>query len=303
MKCPKCGYLGFEPVERCRNCGYEFSLTGPSPAPDLSLRAADADDVRPLDDLVLVDRASAPPLENAPPSDVYGERAPKEAIAEGELTLFGTAPDDAPLITRASAPRTPLSVRRSTPEVPRLRTERRAPVVEVPLPGLDLPSPPPVAPAPMKLSVADTRPDESVRYVDAEPAGAGGRLMAATIDLALLGAIDVLVIYLTLKICGLAPNELSMIPIAPIGLFLAAQNLGYFVAFTSGGQTLGKMAAGIKVVLQDDDRAPGLSSAMRRTFIWILLAIPAGLGFLTMLGADGRGLHDRAAGTRVIRAI
>ena len=27
MKCPKCGYLGFEHVERCRNCGYDFSLT------------------------------------------------------------------------------------------------------------------------------------------------------------------------------------------------------------------------------------------------------------------------------------
>ena len=26
MKCPKCGYLGFESGDRCRNCGYEFSL-------------------------------------------------------------------------------------------------------------------------------------------------------------------------------------------------------------------------------------------------------------------------------------
>jgi hypothetical protein len=30
MKCPKCGYLGFEAVERCRNCGYDFSLDAPS---------------------------------------------------------------------------------------------------------------------------------------------------------------------------------------------------------------------------------------------------------------------------------
>ncbi len=27
MKCPKCGYLGFERVDRCRNCGYDFSLS------------------------------------------------------------------------------------------------------------------------------------------------------------------------------------------------------------------------------------------------------------------------------------
>ena len=26
MKCPKCGYLGFEHVDRCRNCGYDFAL-------------------------------------------------------------------------------------------------------------------------------------------------------------------------------------------------------------------------------------------------------------------------------------
>ena len=28
MKCPKCGYLGFERVDRCRNCGYEFLSVG-----------------------------------------------------------------------------------------------------------------------------------------------------------------------------------------------------------------------------------------------------------------------------------
>ena len=41
MKCPKCGYLGFEHVERCRNCGYDFSLSSPASqsVPDLPLRA------------------------------------------------------------------------------------------------------------------------------------------------------------------------------------------------------------------------------------------------------------------------
>ena len=26
MKCPKCAYLGFETGDRCKNCGYDFSL-------------------------------------------------------------------------------------------------------------------------------------------------------------------------------------------------------------------------------------------------------------------------------------
>ena len=38
MKCPKCGYLGFEHVDRCRNCGYEFSLQSVLSAPELPIR-------------------------------------------------------------------------------------------------------------------------------------------------------------------------------------------------------------------------------------------------------------------------
>lgn len=42
MKCPKCGYLGFEQAERCRNCGYEFALATRHSEPELSLRADSA---------------------------------------------------------------------------------------------------------------------------------------------------------------------------------------------------------------------------------------------------------------------
>ena len=35
MKCPKCQYLGFETGNRCKNCGYDFSL--------LDTRVADVD--------------------------------------------------------------------------------------------------------------------------------------------------------------------------------------------------------------------------------------------------------------------
>ena len=40
MKCPTCGYIGFETSDRCRNCGYDFGLaTQTPPAPELSLHA------------------------------------------------------------------------------------------------------------------------------------------------------------------------------------------------------------------------------------------------------------------------
>lgn len=41
MKCPKCGYLGFETTDRCRNCQYDFSLAPFSPEPELTLHGAD----------------------------------------------------------------------------------------------------------------------------------------------------------------------------------------------------------------------------------------------------------------------
>jgi uncharacterized RDD family membrane protein YckC len=41
MKCPKCGYLGFETTDRCRNCQYDFSLAPFTAEPELTLHGAD----------------------------------------------------------------------------------------------------------------------------------------------------------------------------------------------------------------------------------------------------------------------
>jgi uncharacterized RDD family membrane protein YckC len=61
------------------------------------------------------------------------------------------------------------------------------------------------------------------------------------------------------------------------------------------------MAMGIRVVA-DVDPPLDLSRAML-DILWVVLAIPAGLGFLTaFVTSDRRGLHDRVAGTRVVRA-
>ena len=63
------------------------------------------------------------------------------------------------------------------------------------------------------------------------------------------------------------------------------------------------MAAGIRVVADRIGDALDLGRSVLRTLVWIVLAVPAGLGFLTALfSRDHRGLHDRFAGTRVVRA-
>ena len=58
MKCPKCGYLGFEHVDRCRNCGYDFSFTSRPDPLELPLKSDDPPP-RP-DDLRFLDAAMSP---------------------------------------------------------------------------------------------------------------------------------------------------------------------------------------------------------------------------------------------------
>ena len=326
MKCPKCGYLGFEDVDRCRNCGYDFSLTSPAsrPVTDLPLRSGPPA-MTPLDDLSLVDAAMArapsarmsdagPDLdrvlgapEPAPPA------SPSPSGRRADLPLFGPPiPDDEPLITRASPPRQPLAVRRATPDAPKARAEQqlRAPTLDLAIdPEEALPA---QAAATTLASRAGRSPwsprdrgtaDAPMTAAAAPDAGVGARLLAVILDVLMLALIDAAVIYLTMQICGIGVEDAAILPKGPLLAFLFVQNGGYLVAFTAGGQTLGKMAAGIRVVPAASDAPLDLGRAFLRTLMWGVLAIPAGLGFLTALfSRDHRGLHDRFAGTRVVRA-
>ncbi len=295
MKCPKCGYLGFEHVERCRNCGYDFSLSPPLNLPDLPIRRDEPDDGQPLDDLALADEGPLTPPERTWPLHPTGpDRVTPATVSSSQsgarqaLPLFGDPMlDDEPLITKPSPPRTPLAVRRATPEVSKLRAEQpRTPVLDlVPDPDHE------------RTALSPGARDEP------EPAALSARLAAVAIDLIVLAAIDAAVVYFTAEICGLAARDLDVLPRAPLLAFLLVQNGGYLVAFTAGGQTLGKMAAGIKVVPTQADESLDLGRSLLRTVVWAALAVPAGLGFVTALfGRDRRGLHDLCAGTRVVRA-
>lgn len=305
MKCPKCGYVGYAHADRCRNCGYEFALSEPDPVGDLRLN--DRTQVpEPLRDLDLLDAADAARAEHA------SRRAQEEANVVAELPLFGPPiTDDVPLITKASPPRPPLAVRRATPEVPRLRPEARTPMLEWPEPPASPPTPQPVSTGKMDPDGPNARPSRTARLQHAssrfsaepEPAGIGPRALATAIDVLLLAIVDAVVVYFTMKICRLSMSEMAMLPKAPLVAFLLLQNGGYFVAFTATGQTLGKMIAGVRVLADDEEHAPDVGRSALRAVMWLLLALPAGLGLLaTLLMRDGRGLHDRFAGTRVVRA-
>jgi len=305
MKCPKCGYLGFQPVDRCRNCGYDFSLTASKEPPALSLRLDDPA-VSPLDDLALVD-AAAPSKPAQPLTDVAldldrmlgGPSSPAPQPRSTDLPLFGaSSSDDQPLITRPSPPRQPLAVRRATPDVPRMRDDQPR------LQALDLlDDSPSGAPGRFARSTSASGADaDAVAERWSQTAGLLARFLAVVIDLVILAVIDVAVVYFTLQICGMTVDEFGILPKGPLVAFLLVQNGGYLVAFTAGGQTLGKMVAGIRVVPAEPGSPLDLGHALVRELMWVVLAIPAGLGFLTALfSRDHRGLHDRFAGTRVVR--
>jgi len=316
VKCPKCGYIGFEAVDRCRNCGYEFALTvksGPS-AGDLEMRSP-TEAGGPLVEISLIDAqvlgrrrtpagkeldldriigapdtppdlplfdagpapASPPPVPLAAPLAVHPPSRPAPA-----------APPRAPWSAPPAAPRRPLAVRRMTPAAARPRGEgveqRSAPArnLELPLPGGRPPAVDAAAPA---------------MTASAEPVP---RILAAALDVLILGAIDLVVVYFTLRLCSLTLGEAGLLPLLPFAAFFLLLNGGYLVAFTTaGGQTIGKMALGLKVVGPGDE-AISIGAATVRSAGCLLSTACLGAGLWPAL-LGGRALHDRLADTRVVQ--
>jgi len=69
-----------------------------------------------------------------------------------------------------------------------------------------------------------------------------------------------------------------------------------------GGQSVGKMLVGIRIVRRDGTRAHAAQILLRNTLGYLLTVITLGLGFLiAAITPSGRALHDYVAGTIVIR--
>jgi uncharacterized RDD family membrane protein YckC len=310
MRCPKCQYISFDNGDRCRNCGYEFSLTSASQTLDLPIQTGD-EPIGPLVDLTLEAAPPAPRHEGS--IDVVAPPSPRPITSSFDLPLFKErrTPADLPSAPRAvsdrssgrpdppsSAPRPPLSVRRSTPTPP--RSPGRTP--EEPVLGFafDDPSMP---------AARRSTPEPTIALQDndapAATASIALRLLAGVIDAVILCAIGSLVLYLTLRLCGVPWSRVAVIPPIPFLSFLLLIAGGYFTLFTAaGGQTIGKMAVGIKVIPMDEEqgRVP-LGQSVLRAAAYAISALPVGLGFVAALaGAERRAIHDRLADTRVVKA-
>ena len=328
MKCPKCGYLGFETTDRCRNCQYDFSLTPFTAEPDLALREDSGSELpgdfelpalkRQTDNLTAgaldLDRlfgdaesgtagpeltpgsarVAAPAVLASDPPPSALEPAPEASGVQADPNALPF--DDAPLLPRAA--RTPLAVRRATPEVPRNRPRTARPVrMETPLAFEPAP-----AAAPLKSAEASAQAAETLASLMQAPSLVS-RLGAGVIDLILLVAVDAAVLFLTLRISGLQAtiDDLRVIPVVPFAAFLGLLAFGYVAAFTvAGGQTIGKMLLRLRVV-GDDGRPIDAAGGVLRAVGCMLVPATLGLSYVpAFFSSDHRALHDRLAGTRVV---
>jgi uncharacterized RDD family membrane protein YckC len=312
MRCPKCHYISFDSTERCRNCGYEFAFAADPPAIDLPIQTGE-EALGPLADFPIgeVSRPHTPPrparakaLNHGSASESPAE-PPRPVTSVFDLPLFNDRllDDDRPLVTPPAVPRQPLAVRRSSPLPP------RPPRTLMDEPAFDLdalePEAAPIHHAPW-LPKAELR-----RHVNPEreppvgvAAGVAPRLAAGMIDALILAIICTGVLYITLEVCGLRLDQLHALPVPPLLAFIVLLVGGYFVLLTAaGGQTMGKMAAGIRVVPMDSTNRVSLGHSTIRAAGYLVSLLPAGLGLVpALVHADRRALHDRLADTRVVKA-
>lgn len=279
MKCPKCGYVGFDTGDRCRHCGYEFALLAEPAGPvelDLPLDASQSD--------TRWSAGTSVPI--AATDRMVPEAAtarPTNRSALGRLLVDEVEPPP--------AARPPLAVRRTTE---RARHRAPTPVARRPraawLEAIDEPASEPSEPGRSAAAPAENT---------AAPGAA--RALAAAIDLAVLVCIDAAIAYLTAQMAGLSMADVTTLPLVPLGLFVVGLNLAYLVVFTvHGGQTLGKMACGLRV--EPLDGSISWSVALLRSALAVLGGLAIGAGFVpAMFREDGRAAHDHVTGTHVVK--
>jgi uncharacterized RDD family membrane protein YckC len=149
-------------------------------------------------------------------------------------------------------------------------------------------------------------PEASARAV---PAPAGARLAAFLVDAVLVAAAQALVsgpvlFYWSTHRMPENPGEVAFWPIFASALMVpvvAALGCVYYVYHWGvKGATPGKRLLGLVVQADDGTEPIGIARATIRVLGYLLSVLTLGFGFL-MIAFAGHGLHDKLAGTRVVR--
>jgi uncharacterized RDD family membrane protein YckC len=137
--------------------------------------------------------------------------------------------------------------------------------------------------------------------IAARPAGFWIRAIAALIDFVLFAVVQLSFGFIGGRLGG--PDLESTAAFKPLVSVFTVVFAGAYttVLHALGGQTIGKMVVGVRVVVGDGDLPP-LGTALLRYVAYFASAAPVTLGFvMAALRQDKRALHDLLAGTRVER--
>ncbi len=336
MRCTKCHYLSFDPEPRCRNCGHDLSLEEGAAFGQanstLDERAQASGSSR---------RASAvmaPPRSTTSSSRIPTADLPlfvrsiqgvsDELARDGDADEVEAPEDFEPMVKVPARPRTPVSVRRTTPDPARLRAKYGLSPTQEPDLWSNMSADPidqvnlhddvtAFRDLPLTSGASASWSSESSPTPDRVPVGwnshdindsvgAAARLMAALIDASLLAGISAAVVYFTLQVTGLSIAQIGLLPPLPLAGLLLLMVAGYLLMFTAAsGQTLGKMAMHIRVVGTSPDAAFDERLSVSQAALRALMTLPSvlllGVGFVPALAGAGLALHDRIAHTRVVR--
>jgi uncharacterized RDD family membrane protein YckC len=217
---------------------------------------------------------------------------------------------DSPLVKLPAEPRAPLAVRKPAPDTGGGRRVSTEPAAQA------RPHLPPRKLGPLHHDLLEdlqrieklerTTAATGRATLAADGASPVSRLGAAAIDAALIGGVIAGVLAITLRFLDLPIAQASMLPVVPTAAFLLLVGVGYLLMFTAaGGQTIGKMITGIRVV-PDGTEAGADALTVRQALYREVLTVPSvlmlGAGFVPGLVGDRLALHDRLAHTRVVRA-
>ena len=285
MRCARCGVTS-DATDVCPDCGQvvtaslDFDLPSVLDDPTTPIPAG------PLAELTLdgqaLDAALAPEVGMDPDTAAGAVRSTLPLLPSSGVAPTTASAPSKPTPNRARGQR-PLAVRRQTPRVPKLRERATA------------------SPMALEFDHPGRSAETDGLAATGNPASLGRRVVAAVIDAAFMGAMNAGVLALTARLAGLPVTGTVELPLLPLASFLVILDVGYVVTLTTlGGQTIGKMAVGIRVVAENGSPAT-LGAVLMRTAAYVVSVLPAGVGLFGMLTATRRTLHDHLAATQVVK--
>lgn len=275
MRCPKCGYVSFDHLEACKQCGADLQEVGHRRGIPIFTAAP----------------VGPPPSSTslpAGPSAAGASQKPEDRSQEIDALFAGLS--DSP------------GLRLTPAQEAQEKTAFRLP--------LDMLPPLPLSPggvAPPASPQADR--SEPAKAGTLPKAGFWIRMAAWIADIVCLFLATIvlaLLVLATIWFGGRLGGEINDQVMALAGYSSAAIVMAsgflYFTLFTgSCGQTPGKMLFGLKIVRVNDQEMT-YGRACLRSLCWILSLLLFSIGFLMIaFTPHKRGLHDMLAGTYVIR--